>query len=295
MKDYIYLLFSFRQCIDTMQSVSTAPFLVSSSSSSESTRIEVNVSEFSRGEIAVKLRRDNTLLVHALHLDQYAADNFFRKELVKTFPLPAGADIEKIRSIIRNNGILTIDIPMLRDDQAVQRTHEQLLNTMPSSSNNEQDERDLPATEINRSSSSTHRPPPLTVPKRTGSLGDLTHRSMTTTTTNNQNAITTSFNIAEFLQSQFHPHFTPNGKKLILKVDTRGYDPDELTVRLLDHNLLVQGKKKLYNSFNRHEHKQFSQSIRLPDGIDKFNVTSQVMEDGILVIDVPLLNSVLYR
>ena len=287
MKDYIHLC-SFLDSAFTMQSVSTAPFLVSSSSSSESTRIEVNVSEFSRGEIAVKLRRDNTILVHALHLDQYAADNFFRKELVKTFPLPAGADVEKIRSIIRNNGTLTIDIPMLRDDQAVQRTHEELLQTMPSSATHNE-EKEIPA-EINRSSSSTHRPPPLTVPKRTGSLGDLSLRPTT-----NSNTTTTSFNIAEFLQSQFHPQFTPNGKKLILKVDTRGYNPDELTVRLLDNNLLVQGKKRLYNSHNRHEQKQFSQSIRLPDGIDKFNVTSQVMEDGILVIDVPLLNSVLYR
>ena len=96
---------------------------------SETTRIEVNVSEFARGEIAVKLRRDNTLLVHALHLDQFAADNFFRKELVKTFPIPPGADIDKIRSIIRNNGILTIDIPMLRDNDATRRSHEELLKT----------------------------------------------------------------------------------------------------------------------------------------------------------------------
>ena len=268
-----------------MQSISPP----STTSASESTRIEVNVSEFSRGEIAVKLRRDNTLLVHALHLDQYAADNFFRKELVKTFPLPVGADIDKIRSIIRNNGTLTIDIPMLRDDRAVQRTHEQLLKTMPSSMMS----KEIPS-DYHRSTSqgdvihhSSHRPPPLTVPKRTGSLGDLAHRQTISPPS--------SFNIAEFLQSQFHPTFTPNGKKLILKVDTRGYEPDELTVRLLDNNLLVQGKKKLINALNRHEQKQFSQSIRLPDGIDKFNVTSQVMEDGILVIDIPLLNSMIYR
>ena len=56
---------------------------------------------------------------------------------------------------------------------------------------------------------------------------------------------TSSFNIADFLQSKFHPDiYTPNGKKLTLKVDTRGYEPKELTVRLLDDNLLVQGTKE---------------------------------------------------
>ncbi|CAF3441942.1 unnamed protein product, partial [Rotaria sp. Silwood2] len=98
----------------------------------------------------------------------------------------------------------------------------------------------------------------------------------------------------DFLQSNFHPTFAPNGKKLILKIDTRGYDPDELSVRLLDNNLLVQGKKKFALYTKKNETKQFSQNIRLPDGIDKYNVTSQVMEDGVLVIDIPLLNSVLY-
>lgn len=257
---------------------------------SETTRIEVNVSEFARGEIAVKLRRDNTLLVHALHLDQYAADNFFRKELVKTFPLPPGADVDKIHSVIRNTGVLTIDIPMLRDTDATRRTHEELLKTInpPPKEHKGEYNRSVSHADVTSYQQSSSRPPPLSVPKRTGSLGEIGHRQPAP-------APPIHFNIAEFLQSQFHPMFTPNGKKLILKVDTRGYDPDELTVRLLDSNLLVQGKKKLLGTTRKQDQKQFSQSIRLPDGIDKFNVTSQVMEDGILVVDVPLLNSVVYR
>ncbi|CAF0734954.1 unnamed protein product [Adineta steineri] len=260
-----------------------------SATSGEMTRIEVDVSEFARGEIAVKLRRDNTLLVHALHLDQFAADNFFRKELVKTFPLPVGADADRIRSVIRNTGTLIIDIPMLRDNDAIRRSHEELLKAIDQSSK-------VSKTDYNRSAShadvtnSTYqptRPPPATVPKRTSSLGDIEYRQ--------NSKIPPTFNMAEFLQSQFRPTFTPNGKKLILKVDTRGYEPDELTVRLLDNNLLVQGRKKPFIGMKKHENKQFSQSIRLPDGIDKYNVTSQVMDDGVLVIDAPLLNAVVHR
>jgi HSP20 family molecular chaperone IbpA len=108
------------------------------------------------------------------------------------------------------------------------------------------------------------------------------------------NSISSSFNIADFLQSKFHPIFTPNGKKLTLKVDTRGYEPDELTVRLLDENLLVQGRKKS-SSNKKTDNKEFSQSIRLPDGIDKYKVTSQVMEDGMLFIEIPLIHSSMYR
>jgi HSP20 family molecular chaperone IbpA len=252
---------------------------------SETTRIEVNVSEFARGEIAVKLRRDNTLLVHALHLDQFAADNFFRKELVKTFPLPAGADINKIRSIIRNTGILTIDIPMIRDHQAIRRSHEELLKTIDSPLK-QNSIRSISHTDVTNHNHQPIRTSPSTVPKRTGSLGDIESRPYSFDSS--------KFNIAEFLQSTFHPTFTPNGKKLILKVDTRCYEPDELTVRLLDHDLLVQGRKKPSSTSNKHETKQFSQSIRLPNGIDKYNVSSQVMEDGVLVIDVPLLSSVVY-
>lgn len=251
---------------------------------SETTRIEVNVSEFARGEIAVKLRRDNTLLVHALHLDQYAADNFFRKELVKTFPIPPGADIDKIRSVIRNNGILTIDIPMLRDQDAIRRSHEELLRTI-----------DEPVkfrkNECNRSSSHAdvrinqdqNRRGPSTVPKRAGSLVDMDQRRHST-----------GFNIADFLQSKFRPTIAPNGKKLILKIDTRGFEPEELSVRLLDDNLLVQGRKKT-SSTKKQEELQLNESIRLPEGIDKYNVTSQAMEDGMLFIEIPLLGSSLYR
>jgi HSP20 family molecular chaperone IbpA len=258
-------------------------------SSSELTRIEVNVSEFSRGEISVKLRRDNTLLVHALHLDQFAADNFFRKELVKTFPLPTGADIDKIRSVIRNTGILTIDIPMLKDKDAIKRSHEELFKTIDQPIQQQKSDyiRSASHADSTNFNHQTTRTSPLTVPKRTGSLSDIECRPYS------QN--TPPFNIAEFLQSNFHPIFTPNRKKLILKVDTRGYEPEELTVRLLDNNLLVQGRKKSLLTTKKHETKQFSQSIRLPDGIDKYNVTSQVTEDGVLVIDIPLLNSVMYR
>jgi HSP20 family molecular chaperone IbpA len=254
-----------------------------SSPSSETTRIEVNVSEFSRGEISVKLRRDNSLLVHALHLDQFAADNFFRKELVKTFPIPSGADVDKIRSVIRNTGILTIDIPMLRDNDAIRRSHEELLKTIDQPSKQQQTvyRRSSSQTDVVNSNHQQTRPPPLTVPKRTGSLGDIEYRQYS------QNS--SKFNIADFLQSTFQPSFTPNGKKLILKVDTRGYEPDELTVRLVDNTLLVQGRKKSLLISRKAEDKQFSQSIRLPDGIDKYNVTSKVTEDGVLVIDVPLL------
>lgn len=259
--------------------------------SSESTRIEVNVLEFSRGEISVKLRRDNTLLVHALHLDQFSIDNFFRKELMKTFPIPIGADIEKIRSIIRNNGILTIDIPMIRDRDAIRRSQEELMKIIDSpTKQNKFDSNhvNLQIDEVN-GNQLPMRTSPASVPKRTGSLGNLDARSPPSPPTK-----TSPFNIAEFLQSTFHPSFTSNGKKLILKVDTRGYDTDELTVRLLDYDLLVQGRKKSLSTRNKQQLKQFSQSIRLPNGIDKYNVTSQVLENGVLVIDVPLLNSNIY-
>jgi hypothetical protein len=192
-----------------------------SSASSETTRIEVDVSEFTRGEISVKLRRDNTLLVHALHLDQFASDNFFRKELVKTFPLPAGADADKIRSVIRNSGILTIDIPMLRDNDAIRRSHEELLKTIdqPLKSTKTDYNRSASHADVTKSNQQPTRPPPLTVPKRTSSLGDIEYRQTPQTPL--------KFNIADFLQSQFRPTFAHNGKKLILKVDTRGYEPDE--------------------------------------------------------------------
>jgi len=251
---------------------------------SETTRIEVNVSEFARGEIAVKLRRDNTLLVHALHLDQYAADNFFRKELVKTFPIPPGADIDKIRSVIRNNGILTIDIPMLRDHDAIRRSHEELLRTIDEPVK-------LRKNEYNRSSSHAdvrlnqdqNRRVPSTVPKRAGSLVNMDQRHHSP-----------GFNIADFLQSKFRPTIAPNGKKLILKIDTHGFEPEELSVRLLDDNLLVQGRKKT-SSTKTQQDLQLNESIRLPEGIDKYNVTSQAMENGMLFIEIPLLDSSLYR
>ncbi|CAF2642846.1 unnamed protein product [Rotaria sp. Silwood2] len=256
-----------------------------SPSLSETTRIEVNVSEFARGEVAVKLRRDNTLLVHALHLDQFAADNFFRKELVKTFPIPPGADIDKIRSIIRNNGILTIDIPMLRDNDATRRSHEELLKTIDQPKTLRKNEYDRSAShaDVTEYNNQLARQGPTTVAKRAGSLMDIDYQRYSS-----------PFNIANFLQSKFHPMFTANGKKLTLKVDTRGFEPDELTVRLLDDNLVVQGRKKT-SSTKHHDHKQLNESIRLPFGIDRYNVTSQVMDDGMLFIEVPLMNSPMYR
>ena len=166
-------------------------------------------------------------------------------------------------------------------------SQEQLLKTIDQPKNNRKSDYGRSASHANvmEYHQTPGRPLPSSVPKRTGSLINMDHRQ----------GSTSGFNIADFLQSKFHPTFTPNGKKLTLKVDTRGYEPDELSVRLIDNTLLVHGRKKSFSTTRKTENKQFSQSIRLPDGIDKYNVTSQVMDDGMLFIEIPLINSSLFR
>ncbi|CAF0825278.1 unnamed protein product [Didymodactylos carnosus] len=296
---------------------------------SECTRIEVVVSEFSKGEISVKLRRDNTILVHALHLDQYAADNFFRKELVKTFQIPAGADIDKIRSIIRQTGVLTIDIPMLRDQDAIRRSREQLLDTFNPKPTKQSTGTDQKwslnnAYSYNRSASQGHVEDVSTLTNKNNrddyptkiirksesaiDVGDShyeTNNAHVQTDLNSntydrhisqqQNPYedTTPFNIADFLQSKFSPTFTPNGKKLILKLNTRGYDAQDLSVKLFDNTLLVQGRKSNEKDISNNNtmydaQKSFTQSIRLPNGVDTRRVASRVTQDNYLLIEVPL-------
>ncbi|CAF1665867.1 unnamed protein product, partial [Didymodactylos carnosus] len=102
------------------------------------------------------------------------------------------------------------------------------------------------------------------------------------------------FNIAEFLQSKFSPTFTPNGKTLILKLDVKGYDVPDLSLKLFDNTLSVQGQKcNGKDSTNNNQvydaQKGFSQSIKLPDGIDTNRIVSHVSQDNYLIIEIPLV------
>jgi len=80
---------------------------------------------------------------------------------------------------------------------------------------------------------------------------------------------------------------TDNDKKFEISVDTHGYKPEEMQVKVLDDVVTVEAKheeKKSEENNKSFVSRQFSRSYTLPRGCKSEDVTSNLSADGVLMI-----------
>ncbi|XP_066998531.2 alpha-crystallin A chain [Anabrus simplex] len=70
-------------------------------------------------------------------------------------------------------------------------------------------------------------------------------------------------------------------------LDVQQFHPDEITVKVVDNCVLVEGKHEEREDEHGFISRQFQRRYKLPDDVDVDNVTSKLSSDGILTIECP--------
>jgi len=76
--------------------------------------------------------------------------------------------------------------------------------------------------------------------------------------------------------------------KMEVSLDTAGYKPDELKINVIDDEVRIVGKhEEKSESGHIMVSRQFCRRYTLPQGAKKENITSNLSQDGVMVITVP--------
>jgi crystallin alpha B len=65
------------------------------------------------------------------------------------------------------------------------------------------------------------------------------------------------------------------------------FKPDELTVKMLDNYVVVEGKHEDQQDEHGFISRQFQRRYKIPDDIEPDAVVSQLSSDGVLIISAP--------
>jgi len=89
---------------------------------------------------------------------------------------------------------------------------------------------------------------------------------------------------------------TDNDEKFEVSVDTHGYEPNELKVKVLDNVVTVEAKHEENKEEGNNKSfvsRQFSRSYTLPRGCKMEDVTSNLSADGVLMITAAKTETIL--
>ncbi|KAG8286846.1 protein lethal(2)essential for life-like [Homalodisca vitripennis] len=76
---------------------------------------------------------------------------------------------------------------------------------------------------------------------------------------------------------------------LKLTLDVQQYRPEELTVRVVDDFIIVEGKHEEKSNTGGYVSLQFTRQFKIPADVDKEAVKTYLSSDGILQIEAPKL------
>jgi len=105
----------------------------------------------------------------------------------------------------------------------------------------------------------------------------------------------------DFLSSKFKDEVLKvkeDDTKFEVSVDTHGYKPEDLQVRIKDNMVTIEAKneeKKEETNSKSYSAKHFSRSFTLPQGCKAQSVTSNLSKDGLLLVTAPKIEAVTHQ
>jgi len=105
----------------------------------------------------------------------------------------------------------------------------------------------------------------------------------------------------DFLSSKFKDEVLKvkeDDSKFEVSVDTHGYKPEDLQVRIKDNMVTIEAKneeKKEETNSKSYSAKHFSRSFTLPQGCKAQSVTSNLSKDGLLLVTAPKTEAVTHQ
>ena len=72
-----------------------------------------------------------------------------------------------------------------------------------------------------------------------------------------------------------------------MNLDVQQFKPEEMTVKMVDDFVVVEGKHEERQDEHGYISRQFQRRYKLPSDIDPASVVSQLSSDGVLTITAP--------
>ncbi|GBN55871.1 hypothetical protein AVEN_87237-1 [Araneus ventricosus] len=80
---------------------------------------------------------------------------------------------------------------------------------------------------------------------------------------------------------------TTKGDKFQVQLDTSNYQPEEITVKVVNDKIAITAKHETKNN-DVYEYHEMARSFDLPEGVDPQTVTSRLNSNGQLTIEAPI-------
>ncbi|GFY50759.1 hypothetical protein TNIN_485751 [Trichonephila inaurata madagascariensis] len=80
---------------------------------------------------------------------------------------------------------------------------------------------------------------------------------------------------------------TTNGDKFQVQLDTSNYQPDEITVKVINDKLAITAKHETKGD-DVYEYHEMARSFDLPESVDPQTVTSRLSSNGQLTVEAPM-------
>jgi crystallin alpha B len=78
-----------------------------------------------------------------------------------------------------------------------------------------------------------------------------------------------------------------DGNKFVVKLDCSHFKPEEITVKTVDNNIIINGKHEEKMDKHGWVQREFTRRYALPEGCEAEKVTSALNSNGVLTIEAP--------
>uniref|UniRef100_A0A069DM31 Heat shock protein n=1 Tax=Clytia hemisphaerica TaxID=252671 RepID=A0A069DM31_9CNID len=227
-------------------------------------KVSLDVSHYAPDEILVTLE-DGKLVVNGKHFAE-SEYGFESLQFHRRYPIPDGIKKADIKSTITDEGILVItgrvNEPMI-EEPALRRSLSSSGHTTP---------------EIMLSGEHTKLSPSPS--RRSIATSDYSEDSRSRLSEDSRSI---SSNISD---NDFHE---TADNTYMLTVNCRGYDPQDLDIKIQSRELIIHGRQKICSVENGHErvrHKEFNKRYAVPRNANCHQIMSRFTEDEQLVVEI---------
>lgn len=74
-------------------------------------QVDLDVQHFDPKEVTVKVSGNNTIIVEGKHEEKKDEHGYISRHFIRKYVVPKGHDVEKIKSLLSSDGVLTITVP----------------------------------------------------------------------------------------------------------------------------------------------------------------------------------------
>ena len=244
------------------------------STSPKEFKVSLDVSHYGPDEILVTLE-DGKLVVNGKHFSE-SEYGFESLQFHRRYPIPEGIKKADIKSTITDEGILVITGRVNLPELSFVNDYE----TVPSLSPPGLQQRSSGYTTPEILSSGEHKIASPSLSRKSVTTSDYSEDSRSRLSDDSR-SISSNISDNDFRET--------DDSTYTLMVNCRGYDPQDLDIKIQNRELIIHGHQKICSVENGHErvrHKEFNKRYSVPRNANCHQIMSRFTEDEQLIVEI---------